>query len=77
MKLKPTMIERRAISALALHGPMTAGMVGSLLWNTDRFFPHEARHLAAPAGAVLRRLERHGLVAVESRKWSIVWRRIK
>jgi hypothetical protein len=70
----PTEIERRAVAALALHGPMTASMLGSLLWNTARLFPHQSRHLAAPAGAVLRRLERHGMVSVENRRWSIVWR---
>lgn len=71
-------IDARAIELFQRHGRMTAAELGSRLWNNGRFWKVEPRHLARPAGAVIKRLLQHSAVEydVERRRryWRLRWK---
>ncbi len=60
-----TPIEERAVKALRTDGPMRASDLGQILWGSRRNSgggSHAHNRFCRPAGRLLKRLERQGLV---------------
>ena len=66
-------IELRAIALLRKHGPMTCATLGSLLWPEIRR-GNCSCPMARPAGSLLHRLRKRGLVERRPEEHHIMWR---